>query len=117
MKTRAIGFTMILALTGCTTVEFVRRDLTPSKKAILRYSIPSDANSDTKYRAELDKKAKSFCGEKYKIAKEYEAREDSGSTGVGTGVSTGIGIGAGAIMIGGSRPTTTMYHFVEIECE
>ena len=109
--------TLVLLLASCTTVEFVRKDLTPEKKAVLRYSPPSSEKRAADDRAELDKQARKFCGSDFKITKEYEAREQSGSTGIGTGVTTGVGFGVGGVMIGNSVPTTEMYHFVDITCQ
>jgi hypothetical protein len=104
---------LILVFSGCTTVEFVRKDLTPKKQAVLRYSPPSSEKSEAKYRAKLNEQATSFCGGPYTVLKEYEALQDSGRS---TGVGTGVGLGFGGILIGGSSQQQEMYHFVEIAC-
>ena len=105
---------LALFLAGCTTVEFVRKDLTPKKQAVLRYDPPSSAKSEEKYRTKLNEQASGFCGGKFTIVKEYEALQESGRS---TGVGTGIGLGFGGILIGGSSRDQQMYHFVEIACD
>lgn len=109
---------LAVLLTGCTSVEFVRRDLTPVRQAVLRYPPQSDADGEAKHRAELTKKAVEFCGKDFKIVKEYEALEKNDDSGMRTGIGTGFGMGAGgAIFIGGSSGSSErMYHFVEISC-
>lgn len=110
----------ILILSGCTTVEFVRKDLTPVKQAIIRYPPQSNPKSEAKYRDELAREAREFCGGEYAITKEYQAREE---TGTATGMGTGIGMGMGrrgfgsTIMLGSSTRPTAMYHFVELACK
>lgn len=103
-----------LLICGCTTVEFVRKDISPSKRAILRYSSPSNANREARYQEEVRKKASAFCGGEYKTTKEYQAREATGSS---TGIGTGFGVGMGGILVGGSNQNTAMYNFVEVECQ
>ncbi|HEX4923723.1 MAG TPA: hypothetical protein VFV50_06540 [Bdellovibrionales bacterium] len=105
---------VFIFLTACTTVEFVRRDLVPTKHAILRYAPQSSPESEAKYRTKLDEKANEFCGGPFHITKEYEAREESPhSTAIGTGFGFGRRTG---ILVGGTTRGTTMYHFVEISC-
>ena len=106
--------TLSAVLTGCTTVEFVRKDTSPTKQGILRHSPPSNAKQEKKYRAEVDKNATEFCGGKYKITKEYQAKDIDNTT---TGVGTGFSFGSGAIMVGSSTPNRSMYNFVEFSCE
>lgn len=107
-------YVILFALSSCTTVEFVRKDTTPEKKGILRYSPPSDEKQDAKYKAEVNKKASEFCGSNYKITKEYQALDEADSS---VGVGTGIGFGGNsAILVGGSRPTRAMANFVEFSC-
>ena len=102
-------------LSGCTTVEFVRKDLTPSKKAVVRYSPSSSPSSEAKYRDELKKQAMGFCGGDFEITKEYQAKDETGTS---TGLGTGFGVGAASsIFIGGSRGNTAMYNFVEFSCK
>lgn len=114
---KSLAFLTILMLTGCTSVDFVRKDLTPTKQAVLRYPPQSDADGEAKHRAELTKKANEFCGGEFKIVKEYEALENNNDSGVRTGIGTGFGMGGGAIFIGGSSGgSERMYHFVEIAC-
>lgn len=88
--------------------------MSPRKQGILRYSIPSNSNKVEKYRQEVDKKATEFCGGKYYIIKEYQAKGESDTS---TGFGTGFGFGRGAIMIGSSTSNHAMYNFVEFSCE
>lgn len=107
--------TLLTLISSCTTVEFVRKDLTPEKKGVLRYAPPSDTKQELKYKAEVNKKATEFCGTDYKITREYQALDESDSS---VGVGTGFGFGASNTMIiGGSRPTRSMANFVEFSCE
>lgn len=99
--------------TACTTVEFVRRDTNPVKKAVLRHSPPSSTEKAEKYKEEVAKKAHEFCGGDFDITKEYQAREETGTS---TGLGTGVGVGMGGIMIGGATRNTAMYNFVEFSC-
>ncbi len=102
-------------LFACTTVEFVRKDLTPQKKAVVRYSPSSSVDTEAKHREELKKQALSFCGGDYEITKEYQAKDETGTS---TGLGTDFGVGAGSsIFIGGSRGNTAMYNFVEFSCK
>jgi hypothetical protein len=115
MKIRNLILLLLLLTSGCVSVEFVRKDLTPEKKAILRYSPPSSEKKDAEYREEVKKKASEFCGGDFQIVKEYQERDISDSS---VGVGTGFGFGNhSSIMIGGSRPNTSMYNFVEISCK
>lgn len=104
----------LIFFSSCTTVEFVRKDTTPEKKAILRYLPPSSDKKAAQYKEEVNKKAKDFCGGNFNITKEYQARQPSG---VSTGVGTGFGLGMGGIVLGSSRESTTMYNFVEFSCQ
>ncbi len=108
----------LLALTGCTTVEFVRKDTKPVKQAVIRYAPQSNPDKEAKYREEFKKQASGFCGGEFDITKEYQAREETGSsTGVGTGFGTGMGVGVGGIFLGGSSRNTAMYQFIEFACK
>lgn len=104
-------------LAACTTVEFVRKDLTPRKQAVLRYPPQTDAKREGEYREKLNRQAAEFCAGPFKIEREYEALEsEDRSSGVRTGIGTGFGVGGGAIFVGGSNRSPTMYHFVELSC-
>lgn len=110
-------FTILsLCLASCTTVEFVRKDTTPEKKAVLRHSIPSNPDKEVKYKAEVDKKANEFCGSPgYTITKEYQALDQADSN---VGIGTGFGFGSSSsILIGRSTPSREMASFVEISCK
>lgn len=111
---KLLSLTFIFSLCGCTTVTFVRKDLKPEKKAILRYLPQSSEKNEAKYREKVASEAKTFCGGEYKITKEYQAREETGSS---TGVGTGVGFGMGGIMLGGSSRNTALYNFIEIVCD
>ena len=100
-------------LSGCTTVEFVRKDITPKKQAVVRYLPTSNANKEAKYREEVKKQANGFCGGEFDITKEYQARQDTGTS---TGVGTGLGFGMGGLMVGSTSANTAMYNFVEFSC-
>lgn len=113
--TKIISLILVLfSFVGCTTVEFVRKDTAPEKKAILRHVPPSSETKAAKYKEEVDKKAVEFCGGGYDITREYQARQPTGQS---TGVGTGIGVGMGGILIGGSRVNTSMYNFIELNCK
>ena len=113
-KISLISLTLLI-LTSCShTVEFVRRDTTPVKQAVVRYYPTDKAENEAKYREDLKKKATDYCGGEYTITKEYQARDESNTT---TGVSTGFGFGNSAVMFGGAGPRTTMYNFVEFACK
>ncbi len=115
MKTNSVILLLLIFFSGCVSVEFVRKDISPEKKAVLRYSPPSSIEREAEYREEVKKKATEFCGGEYQVTKEYQARDLSDTS---VGVGTGFGIGShSSIMIGGSRPTTTMYNFVEVTCK
>lgn len=106
-------FCLFAALCACSTVEFVRKDLTPHRQGVVRYLPTDSADREAKYRADLNKKATDFCGGPYKVTREYQALEESGSS---AGVGTGFGVGAGAIFVGGADRGTTMYNYVEFTC-
>lgn len=100
--------------TGCTTVEFIRKDTSPRKTALVRYALASSPEREKEYREVLDKEAKEFCGGDYYITKEYQAREESSSS---AGVGTGFGIGRGtSIFMGGYNRPTSLYNFAEFDC-
>lgn len=106
---------LLFILTSCTTVEFVRKDVTPQKQGVLRHSITSDEKKAAEYRAEVNKKAREFCGTDFTITKEYQAREEARSTaGIGTGFSIGR---SSSLFIGGMGPSSSMYDFVEFMCK
>jgi len=115
MKIKVLLLGLIILTSGCVSVEFVRKDLTPEKKAILRHSPPSSGEREAEYRELVKKKASEFCGGEYVVTKEYQAQDISDSS---VGIGTGFGFGRhSSIMIGGSRPTTSMYNFVEVSCK
>lgn len=115
MKYHIFYSTLFLLICGCTTVEFVRKDFTPRRQAVVRFTPPSNPRREADYRTELAKQATNFCGGAYEITKEYQAREE---TGTAAGVGTGFGIGtSGSIFVGGSDRSTAMYNFVEFFCK
>lgn len=115
MRTYCLFITLFFLICGCTTVEFVRKDFTPSKKGVIRHSLTSNPSRQAKYRELVNAEAKNFCGGEFEITKEYQAREETGSSaGVGTGVSIGR---SSSIFIGGSDRSTAMYNFVEFICK
>lgn len=115
MKIKVLLLSLVILTSGCVSVEFVRKDLTPEKKAILRHSPPSSSESESEYKELVKKKATEFCGGEYVVTKEYQAQDISDSS---VGIGTGLGFGNhSSIMIGGSRPTTSMYNFVEVSCK
>lgn len=106
---------ILLLLTGCTTVEFVRKDLTPKKQAVVRYSPTSSDSKEAKYKDEVKRQALLFCGTDYEITKEYQARDEANSS---AGIGTGFGIGGGSsLFISGANRSTVMYNFVEFSCK
>jgi hypothetical protein len=105
---------IIFVLAGCTTVEFVRKDFTPQKKGVLRYFPTSNPEREIKYQNEVKKQATKFCNGDYKITKEYQALEDSGSA---VGLGTGVGFGTTDIVLGTSNRNSALYNFVEFECK
>ncbi len=106
---------IFLSICGCTTVEFVRKDLTPQKQGILRYSPPSNASREAEYKTEVAKKAQDFCGGDFQITREYQAMEESRSS---VGIGTGFGIGRqSSVLLGGSGPRESMSNFVEFVCK
>lgn len=108
-----LGFAALL--NGCTTVEFVRKDFSPRRQALLRYAPPSNEARSVKYRIELNKQAREFCGGEFETTREFQAREETGSS---AGIGTGFGIGgSGSVFVGGSDRSTAMYNFVEIACK
>ncbi|AZZ36296.1 hypothetical protein CIK05_05660 [Bdellovibrio sp. qaytius] len=115
MKKASLICLTLLILTSCShTVEFVRRDTSPQKQAVVRYYPTDKPETEAKYREDLKKQATNYCGGDYTITKEYQARDESNSS---AGVATGIGFGNSAVMFGGSGPHTTMYNFVEFTCK
>ena len=106
---------LCLNIVGCTTVEFVRKDITPRKQAVLKYAPASSPEREAKYRIEVNKQAANFCGGEFDITKEFQAREETGSS---AGIGTGFGIGSSSsIFVGGSDRSTAMYNFVEVACK
>lgn len=115
MKNLILVFLAIYILSACShTVEFIRRETSPQKQAVVRYYPTDKPEIEAKYREDLKKKATEFCDGDYTITREYQARDESNSS---AGIATGVGIGHGAIMVGGSGPKTTMYNFVEFSCK
>jgi hypothetical protein len=113
----AIAFAIVLSLlTACTTVEFVRKDLSPQKQGILRYAPTSSEKREAEYREKIKKAATDFCGGDFDITKEYQAREYTGHSS-GVGVGTGFGVGVGGIAIGTGQQSTAMYNFIEFTCK
>lgn len=111
----------VLLTTACTSVEFVRKDLTPAKSAILRYPPQSKPDKEKKHRDKLNEEATAYCGGPYTITREYEAlTETPRSSGVTTGIGLGTGIGRGGfgtgIGFGTSVPREDNYHYVELAC-
>jgi len=106
---------IFLSLYSCTTVEFVRKETTPEKKAVVKHSITSDEKKAAKYKDEVNKKATEFCGNSnFTITKEYEALEPAQST---VGVGTGFGYSNTSLLIGSAVPSQTMASFVEFTCK
>lgn len=104
-----------LAISGCTTVEFVRKDTVPVKQGVLRHSPPSNDEKALEYRKKVNEKALEFCGGAYNITKEYQALGEAPSS---AGVGTGFGIGgSSSIFIGSSSRSSAMYNFVEFTCQ
>lgn len=114
MEIRLLVLAALVLVSGCTTVEFVRKDITPKKQATLRYPSQSSQSDDAKYREKLSAQARDFCGGEYITTKEYQAREESSSA---VGVGTGVGIGTGSIFLGTSDRGSSMYNFTEIACK
>ena len=107
-------FFILLFLAGCTTVEFVRKDLKPQKQGVLRHTPPSSPEKEVKYRDEVKKQAGNFCGGEFNITKEYQALGESRSS---AGIGTGFGFGSGSgIFVGGSDRPEVMYNYVEFVC-
>jgi hypothetical protein len=106
----AIG---LLTSVGCTTVEFVRKDLMPDKKAVLKYPTTDSDKKASKYQEKVQEKAMQFCGGGYEVEKQYQAREETGTS---TGFGTGLGTTNAGVLVGTSRSNTAMYNFVEIAC-
>lgn len=105
---------ILFFISGCTSVEFVRKETSPQKKGLIRHSPTSDSEKTAKYRVKVNQAAKDFCGGEFNITKEYQALEESGS-GVGTGV--GFGGSGSSIFFGGSNRGTTMYNYIEFNCK
>ncbi len=105
----------LLFLSACTTVEFVRKDTLPVKKAVLRHSVPSDEKKSGEYRAKINSESRAFCGGDFVISKEYQAlQETGGSAGIGTGFGVG---GSTSVFFGSVDRRTDLFNFVEIECK
>ncbi len=112
---KLLMISLLFLLASCTTVEFVRKDTSPEKKAVLRHSPTSDAAKQAKYKTEIDKKAKEFCKGDYTITKEYEALDQADSS-VGVGTGFGIGGGGSSFILGSSNPSRSMAQFTELTC-
>lgn len=107
-----ISLVALLTLHSCTTVEFVRKETSPERRAVLRHSPPSNEKRAAKYKAAVDKKATEFCGGPYTIAREYQALETSKSS---VGIGTGFG-SSSSVIIGSSMPSRDLASYVEIVC-
>ncbi|MEZ0391066.1 MAG: hypothetical protein ACAH59_02545 [Pseudobdellovibrionaceae bacterium] len=104
----------LFSFCACTTVEFVRKDLTPRKEGILRHNPASSPERETEYREKVNAKAREFCGGDFTITREYEALAEARTT---AGIGTGVGIGSrGSVTIGGIGPSESTYHFTEFIC-
>ena len=100
---------------GCVSVEFVRKDLLPTKQALLRYLPPSSEKREAEARELLKKQATEFCEGEYDITKEYQAMAERSSS---VGVDTGFNAGGGAnIIFSRTHRHETMYNFVEVICK
>src|SRR5215217_713793 len=66
---------LVFLSAGCTSVEFVRKDLSPQKQGILRFTPASTSAGEAKVRDKVHNKASDFCGGPFEITKEYQARE------------------------------------------
>jgi hypothetical protein len=115
MNMKYLAALVLIFTSGCVSVEFVRKDITPTKQAILRYLPPSSEKREAEARELLKKQATEFCGGEYNITKEYQAlAERSSSVGIGTGFSTG---GGSSIVFSSANRHETMYNFVELVCK
>lgn len=116
MKKLNLAWVSALLFTSCTTVEFVRKDMTPRKQAIVRFSPTSSESKAAKYKDEVRRQALDFCGSDFEITKEYQARDETNSS---AGIGTGFGLGGGGstVFIGGGSRNTAMYNFVEFNCK
>ena len=114
MTMRLFFLAILVIVSGCTTVEFVRKDITPNKQALLRYPSQSNQSEDIKYREKLKQQALEFCGGEYITMKEYQAREENISS---VGVGTGFGVGTGSVFLGSSGGGSSMYTYVEVGCK
>lgn len=103
---------------GCTTVDVVRREITPTKQLVVRYVPQSNPDKEAKRRDLVNQKAREFCGGEFHITREYEALEETGgSTGVGIGTGFGYNRGFGTVFsVGTAARNTQMYRFVDIAC-
>ena len=105
---------LILLLSSCVSVEFVRKDMIPTKQAVLRYLPPSSDKREAEAREEIKKQVTAFCGGDYTVTKEYqELSPRSSSVGIGTGFSNG----GSSIIFSSANRTETMYNFVEVVCK
>lgn len=99
---------VFLFLCGCATpIQYVRKN--PKKQAVLRYARPESKESETEFKANLNKQASSFCEGGYKIKNEQHAISD-GST------PTNIDP-ASTVFLSDSENRLAAYNYVEIECE
>ncbi|MFN8792163.1 MAG: hypothetical protein ACK5Y2_11975 [Bdellovibrionales bacterium] len=104
----------LIFFAGCTTVEFVRKDISPRKQAVLRHWPASSPKEEKEYRDKIEAQAREYCQGDYQIEREYQAREETGST---VGIGTGYGVGMGGVILGGGRQGTAMYNFIEVSCK
>lgn len=115
MRTHFFIIFLFVFIGGCTSVEFVRKDLTPQKQGVLRFVIASNPSRDAEYRLKAKEMAREFCGGDFEITHEYQAREESQTS---TGVSTGVHISRSAsIVLGASDRGTQLYNFIEFVCK
>jgi hypothetical protein len=112
MKTKNILTVILFFIGGCTTVEFVSKEVTPTRQATLRHLTPSSNTSYVDYRDKVNKKASEFCEGDFEITNEYQALEESNSS---TRASS-IGLGSGTIFAGGAHRGPTTYNMVEVAC-
>jgi hypothetical protein len=103
-----------LWITGCTTVKFLRKDISPVRKAALMYPLPSSSEREKEYRNEFRDQAREFCSGDYYVIREYQERHPTGSA---VGLGTGFGIGSHTgVIIGGTQMSSEVFTFVEIGC-
>lgn len=118
MRNALLSLALLTMIVGCTTVDVVRKDLSPTKLLVLRYTPQSDHDREAQRRDIINQKALDFCGGEFHIIREYEALEETGGySGVGIGTGFGFHHGFGtAVSVGTTTPHSQMYRFVEVEC-